>query len=482
MSSPAVLPGWLEEKLTEETEAGYNNGHFDKARVLAGVPEGERDEEIFRLACSFRAGNVHRELAEGIVLDAAARCDPPFPEEQARQKVANAYGAYAPGFKIQSQQSQSLNREGPVGLNESTNVVNLQKPLQAVSLGAARRPKPRRWVVENLIPRGHMSLIYGEGGMTKSFLAHDLAFNVASDIETWLDYNIITGPVLYLDFELDLEEQSRRAHDLAAGKGLDQPPDNLFYLGALGHTSQEAFQAAYDTVVEHGVVLVVIDSLGLALEGDAESSTDVIGFVRRYIDPLRADGAAILAVDHQAKRIKGDRYGDKTAFGSVYKTNLARSVIQVSGTWDANTFTADLTHKKANFGPRQSTIHATVKFDVARIGIEPAFDFGPREKPVEEPATSVAKVLKAVRDGGPMYNADIAEATDLDIKTVRNRVKEHIDSGRLEHTGNKDGNAKEVRIPETEEVPAAEDPPPNRTWDDGADVFFDDEDDQEEPL
>lgn len=457
-------PSWLVEKVTEETEAGYNNGYFDTARAVAGLPEGERDDAMFRFACSLRARDYPRDLAEGFVVTAAGNCDPPFPEDQARQKVDNAYGAYPPGVgsKIQSQQSQSLNRVGPVGLNESTNVVDLQKPLQAVSLGTVARPKPRRWVVKDLFPRGHMSLIYGEGGMAKSFLALDAGFCVASDLDTWLDYSIVTGPVLYLDFELDLEEQSRRAHDLAAGKGLDRPPVNLHYVGGLGYTSQEAFQAAYDTVVEHGVVLVVIDSLGLALEGDAESSTDVISFVRRYIDPLRADGAAILAVDHQAKRIKGDRYTDKTAFGSVYKTNLARSVLQVGGDWRDNAFEATLTHKKANFGPRQPDILATVRFDVERIGIAPSFDFGPRA-PVEEPATAADAVLEVVRDGGPMYNTDIAKAADIDIKTVRNRVKDLIDSGRLEYTGEKRGNAKEVRVTpsphDPQDVPS--DPPAN---------------------
>ncbi len=442
-------PSWLEEKLTEETEGGHNNGHFDKARAIAGVPEGERDDQIYKLACSLRAGNVDQGLAEGVISYAAANCDPPFPEDEARQKVSNAYGAHAPGGKKSSRRSHYLIGAGTVGMNESTNVVNLKKPLQAVSLGTVARPKPRRWVVKDLFPRGHMSLIYGEGGKAKSLLALHIASSVAADIDTWLGMDIVTGPVLYLDFELDQEEQARRAHDIAAGMGLDQPPDNLFYLGVLGHPAQEAFQAAYDAVVEQGVELVVIDSLGLALQGDAESSTDVIGFVRSYIDPLRATGAAILAVDHQAKRIKGDRYSDKTAFGSVYKTNLARSVIQVDGDWNGNELVADLFHKKTNFGPKQPTIHATVKFDVDRIGIEPMYDFGPRA-PVEEPDTATDKVIKVVRERGPMYNTAIAEATGLDVKTVGNRVIDLVRSGRLERTGNKTGNAKEVRATPTE--------------------------------
>lgn len=244
LASLEVLPHFLREDGKSNERAVSENGHLGLARALDGVPEGERDDVLFRYACSLRARECPKNEAAVLVLHRAAKCDPPFPPEEALKKVANAYGAYPPGVgsKIHSQHSHSLIGTGTVGMNESTNVVNLKKPLQAVSLGTVTRPKPRRWVVENLIPRGHMSLIYGEGGKAKSYLALDLAFNVASDVETWLDYGIVTGPALYIDFELDQGEQARCAHDLAAGKGLDRPPDNLLYLGALGYTAQEAFQ------------------------------------------------------------------------------------------------------------------------------------------------------------------------------------------------------------------------------------------------
>ena len=89
VSSP--LPGWLRSKLEEETRSGNNGGLFDMAGALADVPEGQRDEQMFRLASVLRGKGVGREVAEGVVLHAAANCDPPFPEEEARQKVENAY-------------------------------------------------------------------------------------------------------------------------------------------------------------------------------------------------------------------------------------------------------------------------------------------------------------------------------------------------------------------------------------------------------
>ena len=60
----APLPSWLQEKLAQETEHSGNNGYFDMARAVAGVAKGERDTQMFKLACLMRSTDVPRDLAE----------------------------------------------------------------------------------------------------------------------------------------------------------------------------------------------------------------------------------------------------------------------------------------------------------------------------------------------------------------------------------------------------------------------------------
>jgi hypothetical protein len=95
MDSPA-LPDWLRLKLEEETRSGKNKGLFAMGRAVAGVPEGHRDNEMHKLASLLRGKGVDRKLAEGVVLFAAKNCDPPFTEDEALAKVANAYERYQP--------------------------------------------------------------------------------------------------------------------------------------------------------------------------------------------------------------------------------------------------------------------------------------------------------------------------------------------------------------------------------------------------
>ena len=59
--------------------------------VLKGVPMGERDNTLFRLACRLRRQLQDRTAVEILILQAAANCDPPFPAEEARRKVEQAF-------------------------------------------------------------------------------------------------------------------------------------------------------------------------------------------------------------------------------------------------------------------------------------------------------------------------------------------------------------------------------------------------------
>lgn len=60
--------------------------------LLAGVPEGSRDDALFRAACRWRrALGDNRAAVTLLVLEAARNCTPPFPEADALRKVEQAF-------------------------------------------------------------------------------------------------------------------------------------------------------------------------------------------------------------------------------------------------------------------------------------------------------------------------------------------------------------------------------------------------------
>jgi hypothetical protein len=293
------------------------------------------------------------------------------------------------------------------------------RKLEAVKFSDMEMPGPRRYLLKDLVLAAYVTLLYGDGGVAKSLLALALALAVAGDSGTWLGRQAESCPVLYVDFELDAEEQARRVHQLCHGQGVDTPPENLLYMSALGHPAGEAFSAALETCKEHGVGLMVVDSLGPALQGDAEAARDVIGFFQKSIEPFRVEGIAILIIDHQSRLQAGQSYQSKGAFGSVFKTNLARSVIQAQATERGEgTLTVRLRQKKHNFGPLAEPFGVKLSFTEETISLE-AVELDASEL-AEEATLNATDRVKLALESGPAYPWEIAEHTGLAIKTVKN--------------------------------------------------------------
>ena len=117
--------------------------------------------------------------------------------------------------------------------------------------------------------------------------------------------------------------------------------------------------------------MLIVDSLGIALQGDAQSARDVIRFHCEYLDPFRAEDVTLLVIDHQGKTQAGERYQNKRSCGSVYKENLARSVIQVEpGDRGVGLLTLKLRQTKHNFGPKAEPFGAKLAFTEERITVD----------------------------------------------------------------------------------------------------------------
>jgi RecA-family ATPase len=181
--------------------------------------------------------------------------------------------------------------------------------LEIVWFSELGEPKEREYLIEAVGVKPYPIIVFGAGGVAKSFgvLSAGVAIASASGVEDWLGLRVLEhGHVLYLDFELDTSEQHRRVRDVCAGLGVPIPK-RLAYLSGLGVPTPKAFKKAQD-FVGHYSAKAIIDSLGLALEGDMERGRDVLAFYRTYIDPLRRAGTVPFIVDHEGKLQAGEKH------------------------------------------------------------------------------------------------------------------------------------------------------------------------------
>lgn len=308
-------------------------------------------------------------------------------------------------------------------------------PCKVVPFCEMGEPAEHREILAGLVPAKYPAVWYGDGGSAKSMLALSFGVAVAGDARTWLGRVVSTTPVLYVDFELDEDEQNRRARRIVKGAGLACPPGDLLYLPALGYGPVEALRAAYAECSKRGVGLLIMDSFGPALQGDSEAARDIIGFFGKVMEPFRALGVAVLIIDHQARTQAGERYQNKSAFGSVYKTNLTRSVVQIEATERGEDYVSlRLRQKKHNFGALSDPFGAKITFSDSVVVEGQELD---ETDLAEEGTLNASDRAKLALQNGPAYPDELAERTGLAIGTIKNALTKLRRAGTIESTGEK---------------------------------------------
>src|SRR5215204_5115404 len=318
--------------------------------------------------------------------------------------------------------------------------------LSLVRFANRAAPSPREFIVPDLIPRHHPTTLYGWGGTAKSLIALLLSMSVAGGRRKFFGREIaVHGPVLYIDFELDADEQHRRVMQLAAGMKLEVPND-ILYVSTLGVRTHEAVEFALSACEEHEAVMVVLDSLGPAMVGDMAAAKDVIEFHNRYIAPFKTVGVTPLLIDHQARQQAGEGYQSKGAFGSAYKEHLSRSLIQVEAgdrSAEQGTLNVRLRHKKTNFGALVDPFDVSLSFSDEMI-VATTRDLAPADLAQETTLNAADRIVAALEDD-PAYPDEIAEITGLARGTVKNKITALKKAGRVETTGEIRNQMEQVR-------------------------------------
>lgn len=417
---PELVRLWQDSKGAHLQDPEHER--LDTPSVLNGLPKGERDTTLFKLACKLRGAGVPQDFAERLVSEAAANCTPPFPQTEALSKVANAYARYQPndyGARLLSSSSDPL--------GDSSDDDNKTEVVWFSELG---KPKERKFLIKDVCAKGYPFVAFGAGGVAKSLAMLLAGISIAGERDKWLGLHVLEhGPVLYADFELDVEEQHRRVRDLCAGLGIPVPTQ-LAYLSGVGLTTDAAFSRVLKFCKDFEAVAVIIDSMGLAMQGDMEHAKDVLSFHAKYINPLRRAGVTPLIVDHEGKLQSGEKHRDKSPFGSAYKAWAARSVLQFElEEYDRENSALDIRVRqtKTNFGPKLEPFGVRFIFEHKKIEAE-TFELEDAELVEEESMPARDRIVGALRPGSATRH-ELEKLTGLSGGTIRNNLSDLMKSG-----------------------------------------------------
>jgi hypothetical protein len=120
------LPYALLELIQNGNEHTEKHARFDSVRALSGLPDGERNVQLFKFACSLRSANIPQDHTEYLILHSARKCQPPLPDQRALQIVADVYDRYPPGHS-QDFTSDYTDPLSEVKWNRERNAGDLQR-------------------------------------------------------------------------------------------------------------------------------------------------------------------------------------------------------------------------------------------------------------------------------------------------------------------------------------------------------------------
>jgi hypothetical protein len=330
----------------------------------------------------------------------------------------------------------------PDPIGESSDDDNNEDDLEVVFFADLGEPKEREYLIEKIGVKAYPIVAFGAGGVAKSFamLAAGVAIASASGVDRWLGLRVLEhGYVLYLDFELDVDEQHRRVRDLCAGMGVPIPR-KLAYLSGVGVSPKVAFAKARAFVESHEAKAVIIDSMGLAMAGDMERGKDVLAFHSRLVNPLRRAGATPFIVDHEGKLQAGERRKDKSPIGSAYKAWAARNVLQfLLEEYDKENSSLDIRvrQQKTNFTPIEP-FGVRFTFEDKKVSME-TIELDD-ENLVEEDLVPLKKRIVAALRSESATNPELQEITGADAGSIRNKLSELRNEGIIGDDGYKGRN------------------------------------------
>jgi archaellum biogenesis ATPase FlaH len=276
-------PVWLVE-LCRNTNGGIGGGgpRIDPASILEGVPEGARNETLFREAARLRSLNLKKEEAEIIILEMARRCKTPFPEREALAVVASAY-RYPPG--------PSILPEG-----EKADPGKVVYEIRGVK-DILEYPDPA-FLIDPILVKGTVTVLGAWSGVGKSILALSIMKSILTGEPLWGKYPVLEpGPVLLVDEETPagwLKERVQKA-------GIT--PDLPFYTLHFENVrldDDRHFDALMQAIEKVRPVLLVIDSL-IRVHRKKESDAGEMALVMGRLRQIANTGLVVFPIHHHKK-------------------------------------------------------------------------------------------------------------------------------------------------------------------------------------
>lgn len=305
-------------------------------------------------------------------------------------------------------------------------------------------PLPREWEVEGWIPRGEVTLLYGDGGIGKTLLAHQYATAAATG-RSWLGQITRPARVMCIFCEDSAAELHRRQIDINRSLGVSL--SELGNLRLVSRNFQDNFIATFDrksqtlakTAFWHQIRedaiafdadVLILDTIADIYAGSEIDRVLVNDFVKRFLGGLgRSIGGSVIALGHPSAA--GKSSGEGTS-GSTGWNNASRSRLYLEYPGKAKSGDVrQLTNMKLNYGAKGAGLKLRWNrgaFDVLAGAMPAALRDGKAIVPPSISDAAESAVISALIEYGaeklPMSRANNSQYNA--VKVLRSRYADRF--------------------------------------------------------
>ncbi len=306
------------------------------AKIAEPSIEGQGgDDNAYRVACKMRDLGVSEDTCTEILADEwNDRCLPPWNFEELQAKVGHAY-QYARG------QAGAIS---PEAITEMFTVIEEEKPADRpvpfFDYELDGEPPARKWIVQDWLPQGEVSSLYGDGGQGKTLLAEQLGFCVSRGLP-FLGLLTAKMPVFAALAEDDRDEVHRRLS--AIRKAYSSPPKEESYFRIFAFPSENYILAKasgegrlvkgpfYDLLVSfleempEGPKFLILDTLADMFDGNENIRNQANRFIKNVLRGLCAKyETTILMLAHPSRSgmAAEDNLSGSTAWNNAVRNRI----------------------------------------------------------------------------------------------------------------------------------------------------------------
>lgn len=433
------LPQWIDELAAEGHVSQNGTIHDGQPRIdvehllIHGVPEGQRDDTLFRLAAKLRGMGVPYDLAIDLVERSAERCSPPFPLDQARAKVESAYRRYEPN--PEGSKPIRVNGRHQLVDTETGEIIDAwQWNVYDIDDFMARDIPAVQWLVDRLIRDQAIVGNFGGPGTLKTYFMTQLALSIAAG-ERFLERFTVRQARVLIVQEDTLEADYQQAYLGPMLKALALRSSDLhgwlFIAPAndLLLDDPQRLLALENWIAEYRPELVCMDAFYLLHSGEGMTAKDLQPILFTLKRLRKAYGCAFWLLDHNRKT-SGGPTGDEAAidrwYGGRSKSAASDAVVETrarKGDDSASSFHV--------LKLRGSKLPEPI--NVRLVDGKLVIDESQSDQASEGTKTLIVEWLLTQQSGRTQH--DIAMAKKLSPRHVRRAVSDLAADGRLVKVG-----------------------------------------------